>query len=126
MCIHSYNLIFHHYSHFQIGSTCFQVYITYNTQRMTPEAVSSAVSEDGLNIPLIDFAAFVSGDKATRWTTAQAIVSGFQNAGFIYLRNHGIPKSDREITFAESAKFFKRSQVSSIAFSLSLSCFCRL
>lgn len=75
---------------------------------MRPEAVSSAVSSDNLEIPLIDFDSFISGDEATRKSTAQAILSGFQNAGFIYLENHPIPKSAVERTFAESAKFFRR------------------
>ncbi|KAK0934916.1 hypothetical protein LTR29_013485 [Friedmanniomyces endolithicus] len=77
---------------------------------MKPSAISSAVSSDNLEIPLIDFSAFVSGDAPTRRTTAQAILEGFQAAGFIYLRNHGIPKSDVQATFAESQKFFKRPQ----------------
>ncbi|EMC97924.1 hypothetical protein BAUCODRAFT_573968 [Baudoinia panamericana UAMH 10762] len=76
---------------------------------MRPEAVSNAVSSDDLDIPLIDFASFTNGDAATRRTTAQAILSGFQTAGFIYLRNHGVPKADVETAFAESARFFKRS-----------------
>ena len=75
---------------------------------MKPAAVTSAVSSDSLDIPLIDFSAFVSGDETTKRTTAQAILSGFQQAGFIYLRNHGIAKDTVQTTFAESAKFFKR------------------
>ncbi|KAK1057751.1 hypothetical protein LTR12_012854 [Friedmanniomyces endolithicus] len=77
---------------------------------MKPAAISSAVSSDNLEIPLIDFSAFVSGDAPTRRTTARAILEGFQTAGFIYLRNHGIPRADVQATFAESAKFFKRPQ----------------
>lgn len=77
---------------------------------MGPEAVTSAVSSDNLEIPLIDFSAFLSSDPATKLSTAQAILSGFQRAGFIYLRNHGIPKSTVKATFAESANFFKRPQ----------------
>lgn len=75
---------------------------------MKPAAVTTAVSEDNLEIPLIDFSAFLTDDQATRKATAQAILAGFQNAGFIYLRNHGIPKATVEQTFAESAKFFER------------------
>lgn len=75
---------------------------------MKREAVTSAVSSDGLEIPLIDFSAYMAGDEDTKRSTAQAIVTGFQRAGFIYLKNHGIPKSDVESTFAESAKFFER------------------
>ena len=78
---------------------------------MKPQAVSNAVSSDSLEIPLIDFDSFVSGDQQLRKSTAQAILSGFQNAGFIYLRNHPIPNSAVKKTFAESAKFFKRPQV---------------
>lgn len=77
---------------------------------MKPEAVSTAVSVDNLEIPLIDFSAFLSDDPATKKSTAQALLAGFQNAGFIYLRNHGIPQSVIENTFAESAKFFGRSR----------------
>lgn len=77
---------------------------------MKPQAVSTAVSEASLEIPLIDFSAFLSGDVSTKKTTAQAILAGFQNAGFIYLKNHGIPSSVVEKTFAESAQFFKRSR----------------
>ena len=34
--------------------------------------------------------------------------SGFQQAGFIYIKNHGISKPDVRTAFEESAKFFKR------------------
>lgn len=69
---------------------------------------TTAVSSDSLSIPLIDFSAFTSGDSQTQLHTAQAILHGFQNAGFIYLRNHPIPKSTIAKTFQESAKFFAR------------------
>lgn len=72
------------------------------------KAVESAVSSDSLEIPLIDFASFQSGDETTKLSTAKAILDGFQRAGFIYLKNHGIPKDKIKTTFAESAKFFKR------------------
>lgn len=75
---------------------------------MKPVAVSNAVSSDNLEIPLIDFSSFTDGDEATRRSTAKAILSGFQNAGFIYLKNYPIPKSTVQKTFSESAKFFKR------------------
>lgn len=75
---------------------------------MAQAAVTSAVSSDNLEIPLIDFNAFLQGDKQTRKSTAQAILSGFQNAGFIYLKNHQIPKEAVSKTFEQSAKFFQR------------------
>lgn len=77
---------------------------------MKPEVVSTAVSEDNLEIPLIDFSAFLSDDQSTKKGTAQALLSGFQNAGFIYLKNHGIAQAVVENTFIESAKFFARSR----------------
>jgi isopenicillin N synthase-like dioxygenase len=72
--------------------------------------ITTAVSHDSLHIPLIDFGAFLSPTTApeTKLETARAILSGFQTAGFIYLRNHGIPKPTVQKTFAESAKFFAR------------------
>ncbi|KAF4550616.1 Non-heme dioxygenase in morphine synthesis N-terminal-containing protein 1 [Elsinoe fawcettii] len=72
------------------------------------EAVTSAVSSDSLEIPLIDFSTFLSGPPAQRKSTADAILSGFQRAGFIYLRNHGIPRSSIQRTFSQSAAFFAR------------------
>ena len=57
---------------------------------------------------LIDFSAFLSTDTAIRHATAQAILTGFQRAGFIYLRNHGIDRSKVQTTFAQSSAFFKR------------------
>ncbi|KXT13415.1 hypothetical protein AC579_9919 [Pseudocercospora musae] len=82
---------------------------------MKPAAVSSAVSRDSLEIPLIDFSAFLTGDEATKRTTAEAILHGFQRAGFIYLKNHGIPKEKIQGAFAESAKFFKRPEQQKLA-----------
>ena len=70
--------------------------------------VSKAVSSDDLEIPLISFSSFVSGDEATKYSTAQAILSGFQNAGFIYLKDHPIAKTAVQRTFEQSATFFKR------------------
>lgn len=77
---------------------------------MTGITVDSAVAKDDLVIPLIDFAPFLSGDASSKKSTADAVLSGFQNAGFIYLKNHGIPASDVSTVFANSAKFFARSK----------------
>ncbi|RMZ70401.1 Oxoglutarate iron-dependent dioxygenase [Pyrenophora seminiperda CCB06] len=70
--------------------------------------VGSAVSQDDLEIPLIDFSAFLSGDPTAKKQTADAVLKGFQNAGFVYLKNHGIPPSTVSTVFSHSAKFFKR------------------
>lgn len=72
--------------------------------------VRNAVSSDNLDIPLIDFNSFLSADEQTKKATAQAILSGFQNAGFIYLKDHPIPRSMVQKTFEESAMFFRRPQ----------------
>ncbi|KNG45521.1 thymine dioxygenase [Stemphylium lycopersici] len=70
--------------------------------------VDSAVSQDDLEIPLIDFSAFLSGDPSAKKQTAEAVLKGFQNAGFVYLKNHGIPPSTVSTVFSHSAKFFAR------------------
>ncbi|KAI2480950.1 Thymine dioxygenase [Pyrenophora tritici-repentis] len=70
--------------------------------------VGSAVSQDDLEIPLIDFDAFLSGDPNAKKQTADAVLKGFQNAGFVYLKNHGIPPSTVSTVFSHSAKFFAR------------------
>ncbi|KAI0572350.1 Thymine dioxygenase [Pyrenophora tritici-repentis] len=70
--------------------------------------VDSAVSQDDLEIPLIDFDAFLSGDPNAKKQTADAVLKGFQNAGFVYLKNHGIPPSTVSTVFSHSAKFFAR------------------
>lgn len=63
-----------------------------------------------LTYQLIDFAPFLSGEPAAKKSTAQAVLNGFQNAGFIYLKNHGIPPSAVSSVFSNSAKFFARPQ----------------
>ncbi|KAG9194864.1 Clavaminate synthase-like protein [Alternaria panax] len=70
--------------------------------------VDSAVSQDDLEIPLIDFSAFLSGDGNAKKQTADAVLKGFQNTGFVYLKNHGISPSTVSTVFSHSAKFFAR------------------
>ncbi|KAH7162504.1 hypothetical protein B0J13DRAFT_517764 [Dactylonectria estremocensis] len=69
-------------------------------------ASDAAVSKAGLVIPLIDFARFLSGTPAERKETADAILHGFQTAGFIYLKNHSVPLDDLKHAFSTSARFF--------------------
>jgi isopenicillin N synthase-like dioxygenase len=59
---------------------------------------------------LIDFSLFLSGTLEQRTQTAESILSGFQTAGFIYLKNFAIPPTVVETTFQTSAKFFTRPQ----------------
>jgi len=79
----------------------------------TGAGVATAVSDEGLFIPvghlnpcnvkwtllsscfvfqLIDFSHFLHGTTEEKQACAKAIVSGFKDAGFIYLKNHGIPE----------------------------------
>lgn len=55
---------------------------------------------------LIDFAKFLNGSPEQRKETADAILKGFQTAGFIYLSNLPIDPATRKHVFDTSAKFF--------------------
>ena len=55
---------------------------------------------------LIDFSKFLSGSEAERSETAKAILAGFQDAGFIYLKNHPINLDILKHIFSMSANFF--------------------
>lgn len=72
--------------------------------------VDTAVEKDNLFIPLIDFSLFLHGTPTEKHSTALALLHGFQQAGFIYLKNHGIPRSQISTVFASSAAFFARPQ----------------
>ncbi|KAF2758835.1 Clavaminate synthase-like protein [Pseudovirgaria hyperparasitica] len=74
------------------------------------DTIDSAVSKDNLFIPLIDFSHFTSGTASEKKAAADAVLKGFQQAGFIYLKNHTIPLPDVENAFNYSAKFFARPQ----------------
>lgn len=55
---------------------------------------------------LIDFSKFLSGSPSQRKETADAILRGFQTAGFIYLSNLPIVSATRKHVFDTSARFF--------------------
>ena len=59
---------------------------------------------------LIDFGVFVDGSPANRKATAVEVFHAFQNSGFLYLQNHGIPEETVSQVFQMSANFFKRPQ----------------
>ncbi|KAK3380273.1 hypothetical protein B0T24DRAFT_188487 [Lasiosphaeria ovina] len=67
----------------------------------------AAVQGDGLVIPLIDFSKFLGGDESQKLETAQAILKGFQTAGFIYLKNIPVTAATRAHVFGTSAKLFR-------------------
>uniref|UniRef100_A0A8H7N4R1 Fe2OG dioxygenase domain-containing protein n=1 Tax=Bionectria ochroleuca TaxID=29856 RepID=A0A8H7N4R1_BIOOC len=86
-----------------------------NVPSVTPERRQiarmggTAVEKEGLVIPLIDFSKFLHGTPDERKETAGEILHGFQNAGFIYLKNHPIPLDVVQHTFSMSANFFRQS-----------------
>ena len=55
---------------------------------------------------MIDLSKFLKGDAVQRKETADAILHGFQTAGFIYLKGLPITPSTRKHVFGTSAKFF--------------------
>ncbi|CAH0042606.1 unnamed protein product [Clonostachys rhizophaga] len=71
-------------------------------------ATTSPVVQKKLDsfIPLIDFSKFLHGSETERKQIAAEILGGFQNAGFIYLQNHGIAPDAVRTAFATSARFF--------------------
>jgi isopenicillin N synthase-like dioxygenase len=57
-------------------------------------------------IPVIDFAPFLNGDVAAQQTVAAEIDRACQEIGFLYLRNHGVPKELLDRVFAQAKRFF--------------------
>ncbi|KAI1330449.1 thymine dioxygenase [Xylariaceae sp. FL0255] len=68
---------------------------------------AAAVKSDGLVIPLIDFSLFLNGTQEQRKEAADAILHGFQTAGFIYLKGLPITPEYRKHVFETSAKYFR-------------------
>ncbi|KAH9948356.1 Clavaminate synthase-like protein [Amylocystis lapponica] len=65
-------------------------------------------SDSNFRIPLIDFSKFLTAtSQAEKQHTADEIVNGFKEVGFIYLDNHGIPDDLVRHTFHKSAEFFR-------------------
>jgi len=64
-------------------------------------------SDSTFRIPLIDFSRFrAATSQAEKRRTAEEIVNGFKEVGFIYLDKHGIPDSTVKHAFQKSAEFF--------------------
>ncbi|KAK5085552.1 hypothetical protein LTR05_004837 [Lithohypha guttulata] len=77
---------------------------------MTSQIAMTGVEQDGLRMPVIDFGAFRTGDPQQRQQVADQVVEAFKNSGFLYLKNHGIPKDQVQTVFRTFAKFFERPQ----------------
>ncbi|KAJ5347611.1 uncharacterized protein N7506_000864 [Penicillium brevicompactum] len=52
---------------------------------------STAVDQDELKIPLIDFGPFFTGTPSDKHAVALSITEAFKTSGFLYLKSHGIP-----------------------------------
>ncbi|KAL5530588.1 hypothetical protein ACEPAF_6846 [Sanghuangporus sanghuang] len=67
-----------------------------------------ATHASGFRIPVIDFNRYqIAASTDQRQETANEVVDGFKEAGFIYIKNHGIPDSVITNVFQKSASFFK-------------------
>ncbi|KAL1966832.1 hypothetical protein VTN77DRAFT_3797 [Rasamsonia byssochlamydoides] len=71
---------------------------------------TTAVEQDELSIPIIDFEPFLNRSPSDKHSVAVAITNAFKTSGFLYLKNHGIPPSVVSEVFASSARFFARPQ----------------
>ncbi|KAJ6113089.1 hypothetical protein N7512_008413 [Penicillium capsulatum] len=78
------------------------------TQELHP--ASTALEQDDLVIPMIDFGPFCRGTPSDKHAVALSVTNAFKTSGFLYLKSHGIPPSVVSRAFASSARFFKRPQ----------------
>jgi isopenicillin N synthase-like dioxygenase len=46
-----------------------------------------------MTVPIVDFGQFLKGDKTAKASASQAIDKAFRDYGFVYLKNHGVSKS---------------------------------
>ncbi|KAF1920700.1 thymine dioxygenase [Ampelomyces quisqualis] len=59
------------------------------------------------DIPIVDFAQAASGTKEEKEHIANQIDAAFRNIGFVYLKNHGVPREKVDECFAWSKNFFE-------------------
>lgn len=63
-------------------------------------------SIENSTIPIVDFGAFLNGETKEQERVAHQIDEAFRNVGFVYLKNHGIPKEKVQECFSWSQRFF--------------------
>lgn len=73
-------------------------------------AATTAVSKDGLDLPLIDFSKYLHGNDEEKLEVAKAMLHGFTHSGFVYIKNYDISDETVANIFANSAKFFSRPE----------------
>ncbi|MEA1675970.1 isopenicillin N synthase family dioxygenase [Nitrospirillum sp. BR 11163] len=71
-------------------------------------AAASAISL--AELPLIDFAPFLSGDAAARRRVAAEIAHACEEIGFFYLAGHGVPQATVDGIFGQADAFFSRDK----------------
>jgi isopenicillin N synthase-like dioxygenase len=58
------------------------------------------------SVPVVDFAGFTDGDSGARAAAAQSIRGALADFGFLYLRNHGVPREVVATAFGRAVEFF--------------------
>ncbi|WP_066552405.1 isopenicillin N synthase family dioxygenase [Croceicoccus bisphenolivorans] len=69
-------------------------------------SAARAISLD--EVPVIDFAPFLSGSAEDRQSVADTIAAACEEIGFFYLIGHGVPQTARDDIFAAARAFFSR------------------
>lgn len=59
-------------------------------------------------VPMVDFAPFLTGGPAERQAVADEIANACEMIGFFYLKGHGVAPSLRSAIFGQSASFFQQ------------------
>ncbi|HQT45732.1 MAG TPA: 2-oxoglutarate and iron-dependent oxygenase domain-containing protein [Acidocella sp.] len=72
--------------------------------QLDPALRGVKVSRD--QIPVIDFAPFLSGDDAARLAVARRIGAACRDIGFFYVVNHGVPEAVVAQVYAQTKRFF--------------------
>ncbi|KAI0796912.1 Clavaminate synthase-like protein [Abortiporus biennis] len=76
-------------------------------RRFPSRTLATIADESGFKIPLIDLSKYMSASSPSeKRKTAEDIVNGFRNVGFIYLDKHGIPEATVKGAFQKSKEFF--------------------
>ena len=68
-------------------------------------------AEAWVDIPLIDFSAFLTDDPLGKLGVAAEIYRACHEVGFLYLIHHGIPPGDIDRAFEQSRRFFDLSLI---------------
>ena len=69
--------------------------------------MNGLVQTDFDTVPVIDFAGMLTGDPEAKVEVGANLRDACSNVGFFYIKNHGVPQSLIDRTFAESERFFR-------------------